>query len=234
MKPEQLADLDPFNLLDVEADRLDRHFETLSDGDWSRISRCAGWSVRDVLAHLAGQELYNRACLDGDVAGFNRTLEKAGIGGLDGFNQWCVDLRRDLPVEDVLAEWRTESGETRRRLRERGRDGTLETSVGPYPAGLQAFHLSSEYATHADDIGVPVRAYEEPARTGWRARVGIFALGERKSPVEVTPLNGRFRVAVGDASAELSPAEFVTATVDRLPPDHPLDPALREALASLA
>jgi hypothetical protein len=99
---------------------------------------------------------------------------------------------------------------------------------------LQAFHLSSEYATHADDIGVPVRSYEEPARTGWRARVGMFALGERKSPVEVEPLNGRFRVTAGNASAELSAADFVTATVDRLPPDHPLDPALRDALASLA
>jgi hypothetical protein len=114
------------------------------------------------------------------------------------------------------------------------RDGSLETSVGPYPAGLQAFHLSSEYATHADDIGVPVRSYEEPARTEWRARVGMFVLGERNSPAEVEPLDGRFRVTVGDVNAELSAADFVTATVDRLPPDHKLDPVVREALASLA
>jgi uncharacterized protein (TIGR03083 family) len=234
MKPEQLADLDPFDLLDVEADRLDRHFETLGDGDWLRASRCVGWSVRDVLAHLAGQELYNRACLDGDVAGFYRNLENVGVGGLDGFNQWCVDQRRDLPVKEVLAEWRTESGKTRRRLRERGRDGTLETSVGPYPVGLQAFHYASEYATHADDIGLPVRSYEEPARTGWRARVGRFVLAERHSPVEVKPLNGRFRVSVGNVDAELAAADFVTATVDRLPPEYPLDPALRDALACLA
>jgi hypothetical protein len=187
-----------------------------------------------VLAHLAGQELYNRACLDGDIAGFYRTLESVGVGGLGGFNQWCVEQRRDLPVEDVLAEWRAESGETRRRMRELGRDNTVETSVGPYPVGLQAFHYASEYATHADDIGVPVQPYEEPGRTAWRARVGWFVLGERHSTAEVEPLDARFRVSVGNVDAELSAADFVTATVDRLPPDHPLDPALRSALACLA
>jgi len=234
MKPEQLEDLDPFDLFGTEADRLDRHFDSLDGEDWLRPSGCVGWSVRDVLAHLAGEELYNRACLDGDIAGFYRTLESAGVTGMDDFNQWCVEQRRDLPVADVLTEWRAESGETSRRMRERGRDGTLETSVGPYPVGLQAFHYASEYATHADDIGVPVRPYEEPARTDWRVRVGRFVLGERHSPAEVEPLDGSFRVSVGNVSAELSAADFVTATVDRLPPDHPLDATLREALACLA
>jgi len=234
MKPEQPEDLDPFDLFDTEADRLDRHFDSLDGEDWLRPSGCVGWSVRDVLAHLAGEELYNRACLDGDIAGFYRILESAGVTGMDDFNQWCVEQRRDLLVADVLTEWRTESGETSRRMRERGRDGTLETSVGPYPVGLQAFHYASEYATHADDIGVPVRPYEEPARTDWRVRVGQFVLGERHSPAEVEPLDGNFRVTVGSVSAELSAADFVTATVDRLPPDHPLDPALRSALACLA
>lgn len=234
VKPEQLADVDPFDLFDTEADRLDRYFDSLSDQDWSRPSGCVGWSVRDVLAHLAGEELYNRACLDADVAGFYRTLEHNGVAGLGGFNQWCVNQRRDLPVGDVLEEWRTASGETRRRMRERGRDGSLETSVGPYPVGLQAFHYASEYATHADDIGVPVQPYEEPGRTGWRARVGQFALAERHSAAQVEPLDGRYRVSVGNVTAELSASDFVTATVDRLPADHPLDPALRDALACLA
>ncbi len=235
MKPEALDDLDPFGIFDAEAARLDRFFASLGDDDWSRPSRCTGWSVRDVLGHLAGEESYNHACLDGDVAGFRRMTQREGVtGGYRGFNEWCVQQRCDLPVADVLDEWRTANGDTRRRMRERGRAATLETSVGQYPVGLQAFHYCSEYATHADDVGAPVRTDEEPARTEWRARVGQFVLGERHSGAQVERHDGRYRVTVGNVSGELSSTDFVTATVSRLPGDHPLDDRIRNALAVLA
>ena len=47
-----LQGLDPYELMEAEAARLDRFFSGLDDATWSRPSRCAGWSVRDVLAHL--------------------------------------------------------------------------------------------------------------------------------------------------------------------------------------
>ena len=53
-----------------------------------------------------------------------------------------------------------------------GRDAPLITAAGPYPAGLQAFHYSSEFATHADDVGAPVAPGEEPGRTAWRVSFG--------------------------------------------------------------
>jgi uncharacterized protein (TIGR03083 family) len=232
---ETLADLDPFALYDAEARRLDRFFDTLDDAGWQRPSRCAGWTVRDVLAHLAGQEAYNHACLDGTVPELFARLEREGVGrGLDSFNEWGVQRRRGVPVGEVLAEWRETNGATRRRMRERGRDGTLRTGAGPYPVGLQTFHYASELATHADDVGVPVDRAEEPGRTGWRVRVGQFVLAEQHRPVTVTPTDGGLRVSVTDAAAELSPPDFVAATVARLPDDHPLDPRLRGALACLA
>ncbi|MGH3657161.1 MAG: maleylpyruvate isomerase family mycothiol-dependent enzyme [Micromonosporaceae bacterium] len=234
MRPEALDDLDPFDILDAEAERIDRHFSGLRVDQWLRPSACTGWSVRDVLGHLAGEEAYNHACLDGDVAGFYRMLDEAGVRGLGGFNQWCVAQRRDLPVADVLDEWRTGNGETRRRMAERGRTGHLDTSIGPYPVGLQAFHYASEYATHADDVDAPVESYEEPARTQWRSRVGQFVLEEMHSPVEVESRDGGYRVSVGTVSDLLSASDFVTATVNRLPDDHPLDPSLRSGLAVLA
>lgn len=235
MKPEELSDLDPFELFDVEAGRLDRFFGGLTDQQWGRPSRCLGWSLRDVLAHLAGEELYNHACLDGEVDRFYTMLQREGVrGGYHGFNKWCVEQRRDLPVSDVLDEWRAGNGETRRRMRERGRDAGLETSAGRYPVGLQAFHYASEYATHADDVDAPVEPHERAGRDAWRARVGWFVLGERHSPVEVEPLDSRYRVTVGTVSEELTEADFVTATVARLPDDHPLDENLRNALAVLA
>jgi uncharacterized protein (TIGR03083 family) len=65
----ELAGLDPFALLDTEAGRLDAFLSGLGEAGWQRASRCAGWTVRDVLGHLAAGEDYHRACLDGTSAG---------------------------------------------------------------------------------------------------------------------------------------------------------------------
>ncbi|WP_433336893.1 maleylpyruvate isomerase family mycothiol-dependent enzyme [Spirillospora sp. CA-294931] len=234
MESDVLEGLNPFDLLDAEAARLDAYFARLTDPDWNHPSRCEGWRVRDVLAHLAGEELYNHACLDDELDVLFARLEKEGVKDLGEFNGWCVDARRDLPVADVLAEWRHENGETRRRMRERGPDAALATMVGAYRVGPQTFHYASEYATHADDVAVPVEPGEEPGRTDWRARVGIFVLAEQDAPVEVEAIPGGYRVTGGGTAAELSGADFVEATTDRLPADHPLDRGLRSALACLA
>ncbi|WP_182873160.1 maleylpyruvate isomerase family mycothiol-dependent enzyme [Microbispora sp. H10670] len=232
---DELTGLDPFDIFDTEAARLDGYFSSLDDDGWNRPSRCEGWTTRDVLAHLAGEELYNHACLDGDIDGFFEMLEHEGVrGGFDGFNEWCVRRRRGLPVEQVLDEWRTKNAETRRRMRALGRDGTLHTSAGPYPVGLQTFHYDSEYATHADDVGAPVTPDEAGDRLGWRVPVGLFALAERGSKAQVVPVCGRIEVQVDGLTADLAPEEFVEATVGRLPADHLLDPRVRSSLRCLA
>jgi uncharacterized protein (TIGR03083 family) len=237
MPADDLEDLDPFMLLDKETVRLDGWFASLDDRAWRLPSRCAGWSVRDVLAHLAGEEMYNHACLNNDLDGFFTLLERAGVGKsgeFGGFNEWCIQIRNDRPAGDVLAEWRASSQQTRARMRERGRAGEIETSIGPYPVGLQALHYASEYATHADDVGAPVDHNEEPGRTAWRARFGCFVLGEQGSPLSVHYSGGAYVVRLDAATAELMPSDFVAATVERLPPDHPLERPIREALGCLA
>jgi uncharacterized protein (TIGR03083 family) len=229
------ADLDPFEIFDVEATRLDRFFASLDDQGWSRPSRCEGWSVRDVLGHLAGEELYNHACLDGDLDGFLAMVDREGAGdGFDGFNEWCVRQRRGLPVDQVLAEWREQNGRTRRRMRALGRDAMLTTLAGPYPVGLQTFHYDSEYATHADDVRAPVSAGEAERRAHWRVAVGLFALEERGSKARIVPSAERVLVQADGEKAEISPAEFVDATVGRLPEDHPLPARITAALRVLA
>jgi uncharacterized protein (TIGR03083 family) len=237
---DEVADLEPFGIFDIEAERLARLFAGLDGGAWHRPSRCVGWSVKDVLGHLAGEELYNHACLDDDLAGFASRVAAAGLGGpgdYSAFNEWCVRERRDTPAAVVLDEWLSASAETRRRMRELGagsRGSMLTTSVGPYPVWLQAFHYCSEFATHADDVGAPVAAQEAPGRAAWRAKVGRFALRERRSPVEVQAVDGDFLVVLEGLRAKLSAADFVDATVGRLPPDFALDPKLRAALICLA
>ncbi|MEU6719928.1 maleylpyruvate isomerase family mycothiol-dependent enzyme [Nonomuraea sp. NPDC046802] len=234
MAEDLLKDFDPFGIFDAEAARLDRFFAGLDDAGWRRPSRCEGWSVRDVLAHLAGEELYNHACLDGTVPELMSLLATEGVSGFNDFNDWCVRRRRDLPVEQVLEEWRSKNAETRRRMRELGRGALLDTMAGPYPVGLQAFHYDSEYATHADDVGAPVAEKEADDRTLWRVAVGRFVLVEQQAKVQVEQTADEIWVAVDGSSASLSYPEFVEATVGRLPDSHGVEPRIASALRCLA
>ncbi|WP_043616500.1 maleylpyruvate isomerase family mycothiol-dependent enzyme [Nonomuraea candida] len=234
MAEDLLKDFNPFDIFDAEAARLDRFFSGLDEAGWRRPSRCAGWSVRDVLAHLAGEELYNHACLDGTVQDLMAQVTAEGVRGYEDFNEWCVRERRNLPVADVLAEWRAKNGETRERMRALGADATLDTMAGPYPVGLQAFHYDSEYATHADDVGAPVSEDEADGRTSWRVAVGRFVLAEQGAKVQVEQTAEQIWAAVDGVTASLSYPEFVAATVGRLPDSHELDPRIAGALRCLA
>src|SRR5579864_1188400 len=123
----ELRDLDPFDLLDAEARRVDGFFAGLDGDDWLRPTRCEGWRRREMLAHLAASEEYNHATIDGTVPALIERATAAGAEGLDAFNAWGVQRLADRTVEEVLAEWRTANATTRRALRELSWDGTLST-----------------------------------------------------------------------------------------------------------
>ena len=208
----ELDGLDAFDLMDAESARIDAFFASARPDELARPSRCEGWSAGDVLNHLLHVEGYTKAGLD-DALG----------GGFD------FEAKVEAAPGD-LDEWRAANAENRRRLRERGDDGTLTTSIGPYPVRLQAFHLAQELATHADDAWVPVTDEERDARTGWRARFARFNVAEYERPVEVVAEGGTNRVTTEGVTGELSDADFVEAVMGRLPDDHPLPGELKAAL----
>ena len=228
----ELEGLDPFDLLDAEGARVERHF--LGSPEWERTSRCQGWTTRDMLSHLAGVEDYNRACLDDDLKSLFARAAEHDAKDLDSFNAWLVELYGARPTEEVIEQWQAANASFRAEMRARGREGSMTTSVGPYPVWLQAFHLAMEYATHADDMGAAVDPAERQARTGWRARFARFAIAEQDKPVEIEAAGGRNVVKAGGEQAELDDDELIEASQGRLPPDHPLDPALREALNTVS
>src|SRR5258708_2576229 len=98
----ELAGLDPFALLDGEAERLDAFFSGLGESGWNRASRCAGWTVRDVLGHLTHGEDYHRACLDGTVTAFLARFAGGGTD-LDSVNALGVAGYAALSPGEVLA-----------------------------------------------------------------------------------------------------------------------------------
>src|SRR5688572_7030537 len=130
-----LEGLDPFRLLDRESERVYAHFR--SGPDWQRPSRCEGWSTRDMLGHLMGLEDYVRANLDKRVRALVDEGRSAGGHGIGGFNQWQIEQYADVPTDELVERWHEANLTGRARLRERGRDGVVDTSIGDYSSWLQ-------------------------------------------------------------------------------------------------
>jgi uncharacterized protein (TIGR03083 family) len=223
--------LDPYDLMQREAERLDRFFVGLDDAAWSRPSRCAGWSVRDVLAHLLSSEQYNTASLDGTVADFLASLGAKGATDLSSANELGIRELDGSPTAQLIDEWRATNTRTREGFRDRD-GGDVDTSVGAYPARWQAFHLAFELAVHADDVGVPVTPQEEPGRTAWQAQFGRFALKELDKDLEIKAANGATHVRGDGIDVELPDAVFVQAAAARLGDDGPLDAEQRTLLSA--
>ena len=228
----ELAGLDPFALLDNEAGRLDAFLSGLGESGWNRASRCAAWTVRDVLGHLAAGEDYHRACLDGAVAAFLAGFAGRGGADLDSVNALGVADYAALSAAEVLARWRAASAGNRRRFCERA-DGIVDTSIGDYPCRWQAFHVAAELATHADDIGVPVAPGEQGRRTAWRARYSRFALAEAKPQLEIRQAGARTAITDGAATVELDDDELIEAVMGRLDETSGFSAPLRALLSMM-
>ncbi len=218
--------LDPYDMMESETARLDAFFAGLDDAGFARPSRAEGWSVRDMLAHFTSSEDYNRACLDGTVNDFLAQLGARGATDLASANEIGIRDLDAVPNAELLDRWRASSAANLRDLRARD-GGDIDTSVGPYPARWQAFHLAFELAIHAGDIDVSVATADEPTRTASLGRVARFLLREAKPDAKIESGLGTTKVQGPDVDLELPDAEFVAATVGRQPG---LDPAVRDYL----
>lgn len=182
---------DPFPAYEQEIARLQAFLHGLDESGWDAPSHCAGWTVKDVAAHLASIEVYNEACLDGKL----RELDFSG--SLDDSNEQGVAKRRRMKSEEVLAEWERRQSRIRDEWGRIGLDCTIQTSVGPYRLGLQVLHHAREYAIHADDTGVPVPATECAARLRWRTVFGVFAANEEGKPMSADIQDGAVNLKHG-------------------------------------
>jgi uncharacterized protein (TIGR03083 family) len=110
----------------------------LEPGDWSNPTPCALWDVKDVVAHQAGH-----VQMGSGLRGFVAQLDprgtgpyrKRGMSTLDALNQRQVDIRRERPVEDLIAEVRDG---TPKSIESRGRLNVIASNmrVPAPPVGL--------------------------------------------------------------------------------------------------
>jgi uncharacterized protein (TIGR03083 family) len=215
----------PFPAYDAEIRRLRRYLHGLDAAGWRASSHCRGWSVKDVVAHLSTDEVYNQAGLDHSLDQLDYS------GGLNASNERGVRSRRPLSSRVVLEEWETRQKNVRRRWGRLGLRAKIDTSVGAYPLRLQAWHLAQEYAIHADDIEVPVPARVRRQRARWRIQFGIWAAREEGEPEDARLENGTVRLRVGGTVHNLDPETFVAYLTNR--PQQLTDPTARALVKRL-
>ena len=185
------------------------HLRALKGTGWSARSHCRGWSVKDIVAHLSTDEVYNQACLDG-------ALKQLPFGGgLNGWNGRGVRIRRNMSPLETRQEWEARQERVRRAWGAIGVNGRIPTSVGPYPLRLQVWHLAQEYAIHADDIEVPMPSRDRKAQLGWRAAFGLFAAEEYGEPVDAQLERDRVRLHRADRDIELDLEAFIAYLTNR-------------------
>lgn len=224
-----LPDTDPFTLMDRESGRLEEFLTPLveagdDDPRWQAPTRCSEWNARALFGHLRHLEDYNAACIDGNVRELIAGIEAATQ--FNDFNASGVAQYAGRHVADIFAQWRALNADYRAAMRALG-DGTVDTSVGPYPSLFQSYYLATEYAAHGDDFGI---ASTYDGRDAWRAAFARFACTEQGKPV--TFEDGA--VVFDGERYEISDHDLAEACVVRLPDDHPLPAEVRKALRSAA
>lgn len=223
----ELAGLDPYELMRSEAARIDAMLAGMPPDAWHEPTGCAGWDRHDLVAHLAGSEEYNHACLDDRIDDLMGRAGEAGVSDVDGFNQWTVDRRRDMDEPELVHEWREALGRTITDLADR--DGTdIPTLAGPYPARWQAFHLAAELATHADDLGV---GDGPPGRARWRAHATRFFLAESHPDVGVSASDDGTAITVEGVTVTLDDTTLIGAANRRLRDPAAVASTVRDAVA---
>jgi uncharacterized protein (TIGR03083 family) len=91
----------------AERARLGRTIQYAPASTWDADSVCAGWTNKDVVAHLAAQDTAAAQLVAGDPAVELDAFREANDGELwvNGFNEWAVRRRAETPPREVIADW---------------------------------------------------------------------------------------------------------------------------------
>jgi len=228
MKQEQfsLPEENPFEILDQEIGHLNRFFDSLDEEGWTMQTRCDEWRVREMVAHFDSDEAYNEACLE------DKLKERYAIfTDFDDFNKKQVQMRAHLSNEEILSQWRRRQSGVRREWDELGLGAMIPTSIGPYPLHSQIWHITSEYATHGDDMYIGIPEEEKAGRLKWRVQFSLYAVQEKKSPPGLERRDDQIMVSLGGHQVSLSQEDFVAAVSLRLP--FPVGEADKKVIKSL-
>ncbi len=149
-----------FDDLAAEQDALDAILGRLSDSDWATPSAAAGWSVADVVLHLAQTE----EAVAATVAGADLAVRPRDGATVDGFMDQLVRAERQPPAA-VLRRWRAARLASAAALHSAAPDRPLTWAAAPLkPATLATTRLAEHWAHGLDITGPLGIAFPDTAR----------------------------------------------------------------------
>ncbi|HJR46034.1 MAG TPA: maleylpyruvate isomerase family mycothiol-dependent enzyme [Actinomycetota bacterium] len=170
-----MSDDEVFEALEREQDRIEEMLDGLPTDAWQRESLCPGWTVSDVVLHLAQTEEAVAATVTGGK--FEVPASVSG-GNVDEIMAAWVAAERGEGDGVVLERWKT----ARRRALDALRAADPQTPVPWAAAPLKPRTLAttrlSEHWIHAQDVAEPLGVAYPDGPTLWQ----IARLAHRTIP----------------------------------------------------
>jgi uncharacterized protein (TIGR03084 family) len=170
-----------------ESRALEAFLADLTDAQWRHPSGCAGWTVADVVLHLAqSEESVVAAVDDGDsgrpFAPYLARARAAGGGAVDALMAAAVEAERPADPRSAFERWRTANRGATARLAQADPSARVPWVAVPLAVRTLAATRLSEHWIHSLDIreplGDPVADTDRlwhVARLAWRTLPYAFA-----------------------------------------------------------
>jgi uncharacterized protein (TIGR03084 family) len=199
-------DIDVLDALAAQHRELATILDGIGESAWQQPSRCRGWSVADVVLHLAQTDEMAVASLEGRIGEF--FAERWGgspAASIDDGAALMVDRERGLVVAELRERWGAAAEELLRSLRVGDPHRRVEWVAGELSVRTLATTRLAEAWIHTGDVAGGLGIEQESdgrlahiARLAWRTLPYAFASDGRElhGPVEFDlagPGNERWR-----------------------------------------
>jgi uncharacterized protein (TIGR03084 family) len=169
--------------------RLDGLLDNLSAEDWDRPTRCDGWTVADVVLHLAQSDELALASAEGRFAA-ELELFASGPdrrGNVDDGAAAMVARERGIAPDELAHRWRTGAAALRAALGDRDPHQRVEWVAGQLSIRTLATTRLAECWIHTGDVSdalgheqTATDDLEHVARLAWRTLPYAFARDGRR------------------------------------------------------
>lgn len=141
----------------------------LDDEAWARPSRCEGWSVADVVLHLAQTNEMAQSSLDGTFGEWAKGFPTDARDVDDGADR-LVARERGMPVDELRARWLDGAKRMCDSFRATDPSARVQWVAGTMAARTLATTRLAETWIHTNDIAPvpPTERLEHIARLAWR------------------------------------------------------------------
>ncbi|MEX2538274.1 MAG: maleylpyruvate isomerase family mycothiol-dependent enzyme [Actinomycetota bacterium] len=165
---------DVFDAVEQEYDALEAMLESLDDKAWATPSLCPGWSVADVVLHLAqSEETVGVSAGERPAAALEISVGSGrSTGTIDDVVEGWVASERDQPPRRHLDRWKVASRSALVTLKAADPTELFQWATNPLKPRTLATTRLSEHWIHANDIAQPLGfPYPDTARLWHIARL---------------------------------------------------------------